>query len=875
MTQTHDARLWREAGRVFGAALETAPDDVDALLAAECNGNGALAAAVRRLLLAHAQVSTMEDARSIAAIAGDLVDLRSDAILSAGAQVGDFTIERLLGHGGMGHVYLARREIDGHAQRVALKVAAHRYAGEALLQRLRRERRILSTLEHPNIARLIDLGELPDGRPYYAMEYVDGLSIANYCATRQLSLAARLRLFLGVCEAVAYAHRRLVLHRDLKSDNVLVDGDGRPRLLDFGIAKPMEGTLLAGDLTDDSGRFFSPASAAPEQIRGRPTTVGTDVYGLGCLLYEMLAGVAPFARGELMPLAFQEVILERDAPLPSMVTTTSGGIEARLLRGDPDAIVARCLRKRAEDRYLSVEALTADVRAMLESRPTAVRSGERWYRIARFVRRHRTALTLGALTALLVVGFTTITLLQAQRLRDERDSAVQAHLQADAERARAQTIVDFLIESFKYADPTHSAGRLLKAEELLTSAARLLPLRLHGQPEAMAAAAQTLATLFFRIELFDAGRAQAKVARDVLGALTRAPLSLRMDQFLIDGMEAFYAADYAREEALADAGLALAAQNATKVPVETLYRLWQQKSTSVSGYDVRRALTEYDRGIEALRAAGSPPRWIYALKAEKARTLNGFDREERIEAKRLLQEVLAWQDVAVDANDIDRLGTTAALAKIEERLQDYGPAEEHIREVLSRQIQIYGADSATVGRSKNTLANVLSATGRLDEADDLYHEALRIVTARMGEADPFAAGLHYNLGLFYFDQMHDEKRAEEEYREALRLLPVRLGAAHLNVALCRFAYSVLLLAQHRYGEAETQIDAALPTLEKLGPDDSSVHDIKGALAIVRMQQGRRKEAADLIALALPGLKREREPTDRFLGLVEAVAAQLK
>ena len=285
---------WKRAAQVFYAVVDLPPAERAERLALACVDDPRLRAAVEKLLAADERERGHTGAGAVQLVADALQAWSGGGELAAGTEIGAYRCVRLLGSGGMGQVYLAERSIDGRTQQVALKLPQLR-PGSEFLARFRRERAILVQLQHPAIARLIDAGELADGRPYLAMEYVDGVPITEYCRTRQLSLASRIRLVLGVLQALQHAHERLVLHRDIKSANILVDAGGQPRVLDFGIGKQLDDTP---QITADSQRYFSLASAAPEQIRGEPNSAATDVYAVGVLLYQLLCGRSPLTLDE-------------------------------------------------------------------------------------------------------------------------------------------------------------------------------------------------------------------------------------------------------------------------------------------------------------------------------------------------------------------------------------------------------------------------------------------------------------------------------------------------------------------------------------------------------------------------------------------------
>ena len=332
-----------------------------------------------------------------------------------GTQIGAFTILCELGHGGMGSVYLAQRADGSVAQRVAIKIVRPERLDAATLARFRIERQVLALFNHPSIASLIDLGELQDGAPYVVMEYVEGVPITDHANTFHCTLAQRLDLFLQVCDAVLHAHRNLVLHRDIKPSNVLVDAEGRPKLIDFGIAKPLEArTGVAGyEETKTRKQFFSIGNVAPEYLTAGISGIASDVYSLGVLLYELLASAKPYRFDGLGLAQIEQQIVEVDPEPPSArlearekdrecAMDQSGRIRAWEIRGDLDSIVMRCLRKRAKDRYDSVAELVDDIERYRRGFPVLARRGGWLYRSRRFLRRNRTVLS-GAV-GVLVIG---------------------------------------------------------------------------------------------------------------------------------------------------------------------------------------------------------------------------------------------------------------------------------------------------------------------------------------------------------------------------------------------------------------------------------------------------------------------------------------
>src|SRR5581483_2164231 len=354
--------------------------------------------------------------------------------------------------GGMGTVYRAERVDGSVSQEVAVKFVRRELVDALTLKRFQLERQVMATLNHPYIARLLDASQLDDGTPYYVMEFVHGLAITEYCDREALDARARVALVRKVCGAVAEAHRELIVHRDLKPGNILVDETGNPKLLDFGIAKPIGAASgIAGDETGTAYRYFSPQYAAPEQLGGAPVGVACDVYALGLLLYELLAGQRPFDLAGLSAGQIERLIKEVPPAAPSSALARSSGISARVrhLCGDLDGIVMRCLRKLPNERYASVEQLEADLGNYLEGRPVQARGGHGWYRAQKFVMRNKLAVSAAALfAATLIVGAAAF--------------AWQAHI-ANQRAADLAEVAKFQADMLDQVDPT-GAGRLLDAD---------------------------------------------------------------------------------------------------------------------------------------------------------------------------------------------------------------------------------------------------------------------------------------------------------------------------------------------------------------------------------------------------------------------------
>lgn len=521
---------WRQVQAMVEEALDLAPDQRSSFLAAESEGDDELLAEVEKLLLSYDQVSTFlepaDDPVDRAREDDDQED-RADTTprsmptrpLEAGDRVGQYRLRRRLGRGGMGDVFLAERADDEFRRQVAIKVV-HREANlSGVLRRFKSERQILASLDHPNIARLLDGGSTDDGRPYLVMELVEGVPIDLYCDQHCLSVDERLRLFQKVCSALQYAHQNLVVHRDIKPSNILVTPDGVPKLLDFGIAKLLNPELFpyTVELTRTELRPMTPQYASPEQLRGQAITTASDVYSLGVLLYKLLTGRLPhfasgFAPGEMQrmlsseepsrpSLAVTEVAVEGDAAphkTPEDVARVRNTLSQQLrrqLQGDLDNIVLMALRKEPHRRYGSVEQLADDLKRHLDGLPVRARPDTVGYRVRKFVGRNRVGASVGVVATLLLVGFAVAVSFQAREIGRERDLVA-------LERDKAQRVADFMVELFEVADPSESRGNTITVREVLDRGADKILNELSDQPEIQSTLLMTIGRVYGSLGLF-------------------------------------------------------------------------------------------------------------------------------------------------------------------------------------------------------------------------------------------------------------------------------------------------------------------------------------------------------------------------------------
>ena len=407
---------WKQVEAVFEKALELPAGKRAQFVQTTCDADEELRREVQSLLDSHARVGSFIDQPNLF-IASEEID--DDASIASGQLIGAYRVVREIGRGGMGAVYLAERADEQYHKRVAIKLIKRGMDTDAVLRHFRNERQILATLDHPNIARLFDAGTTSDGLPYFVMEYVEGLPIDEYCDAHELSISERLKLLCEVCAALAYAHGHAVIHRDIKSSNILVTTEGMPKLVDFGIAKILQPDHDRETLVTTAGLApMTPQYASPEQVRGERLAPATDVYSLGVVLYELLTGQLPYRFVSQSPHDVTRAITEQEPTRPSTAVAKGDGTfksqipNPKLLRGDLDNIVLMALRKEPERRYQSIEQLSEDIRRHLERRPIIAKPVSPPARVWRWSQRN--PVLAGTVGACLLLTLVVVWLLREQ-----------------------------------------------------------------------------------------------------------------------------------------------------------------------------------------------------------------------------------------------------------------------------------------------------------------------------------------------------------------------------------------------------------------------------------------------------------------------------
>lgn len=711
------------------------------------------------------EVMSLLDQEDSALLEDPLVEIESSLLFSDERAVfeqmiGPYRLIRLLGTGGMGHVYLAARNDEQFEQFVALKVIKQGVLAVDVLSRFVGERQILASLNHPNISRLFDGGTTEDGIPWFAMEYVEGTPITEYCKHRNTSVDERLDLFLKVCSAVQYAHQNLVIHRDLKPANILITENGRPKLLDFGIAKLMDLEQSPG-VTQYQHRLMTPEYASPEQVRHDPVSTVSDVYSLGILLYELLTGELPYHFEKRSPAHIERVICSQKPAKPSDISRDAG------LKGDLDTIILKALKKNPNERYSSVEQFAEDIRRYQKALPVIARKDSFSYRSRKFLSRHKWSVAVSIVIAVLVFSFAAVTYIQSKTIEARA-------IEAENQRDRAEEVSNFLADLFASVDPSEAQDESLSAIELLHRGAERVETELSDQPDLQANLFLVISEVYESLGLFEEGIKMAENAlalqRELYGeANPEVATSLNAIGWLNHEKGDFGSADSLLQSALA-------------MRVDLL-------------------------GNDHL---------------DVARTLNDLAVLKQSQGDFTATDTLLLESLDIRrkllGNDHESVGITLSnYAALQYVMGDLDGAIESMDEVLRNFRINFGEKHLRIAVALNNLGAFLSANRDLEKAEEVYREALQMRYDLVGEEHPSVAYSLAHLGnLLRVKKEYDE--AEEMILKSLNLRIKLLGEEHIVVGHSYRAMGNLYFEKKDYNEAEKYFRLALGTFRKLFPD---------------------------------------------------------
>ena len=742
--------------------------------------------------------------------------------LAPGERLGAYEILEEVGQGGMSAVYRARRSDAAYEQQVAVKVIRGEIAMATVVRRFQAERQILASLEHPNIARILDGGTTAQGLSYLVLEWVEGLPLDRYCAEHRLSIRQRLELFRKVLGAVSHAHRSLVVHRDLKPANILVTAQGEPKLLDFGIAKLLDPGLLAVEATVTSAwvRLLTPRYASPEQIRGEAVTTASDVYSLGVILYELLAGRAPFAVEGLSMMQLAEK-LTRERPRPpsavvqgsrehhaeGSVVAPSGGLPegvGRALRGDLDAIVLQALREDPRRRYGSVELLDEDLRRHQAGFPIRARPDTWGYRTSRFLSRHRLSAALTGVLLALIVGLAATTALQTVRVTVERDEALAA-------RHRAEQLLGFVQDVFQVS----LEGEELTVRQAVSRSAASLDSKLLDQPRTRAELLEIIGNIYRHLGIYDLAQAQFEKALVLRRALSGPESSSVATLLGALGLVRGWQNELEEGEALIQQALSIA-----------------RRDPQTGDAEMANLLNE----------------WVSLLCLE-----GDFQ-----QADQPSEQALTLARSSLDDLDVRKAQAFASRARVFTKTGRNGQAIPLYSEAVRLQRLAQGPDHPELGVLLNNLALAFRQEGNLDDAARLLSEAVALQRRLSGSHSPSAAATLKNLGDLQL-LIGELEAAEASYVESRRMVEEFFGESHFAVLVNLAGLASVRLRQGRPAEAEALLRG---WLERWG-DGLQSRYLRGlgesVLGESLVAQGRFEEAGPLLLRSYEAILAQQGP----------------
>jgi eukaryotic-like serine/threonine-protein kinase len=838
-----DKIRWERIQALFHEAADLPPAEQDAFLASACDWDAELVEEVRSMLREDwHQVSVLD--RGMAELAHNVFAKTNPDHLPT-QNFGPYRLIRLLGEGGMGTVYLAERTDLG--TQVAIKVLRDAWLSPARRERFAAEQRTLAQLNHPSIARLYDADALPDGTPWFSMEYVEGTPITEYCSLQHCSVEQRLQLFRSVCEAVQYAHSEAVIHRDLKPSNILVKQDGSIRLLDFGIAKQLESLDAPVKQTMTGLRLLTPAYAAPEQIRGDRVGIHTDVYSLGVILFELLTGQLPYDLSNLTPAEAASIIADYEPGKPSSIAKLNLPVLgsspiSKSAWADLDVLCLTAIHKDVTRRYRSAEALIRDIDHYLHAEPLEARPDNVSYRLRKFVQRNRRSVILTAAALVVMIGMLSFFTVRLARARNA----------ALAEAARTERIQKFMLNLFDGGDQAVGPSDSLRVVTLVDRG--LLEAKtLNNDPKLQGELYQNLGDIYEKLGKFDQADSLLQTAleqrKSVFGAESPEAAETLVELGLLRDAQG----KYEDAERFVRQGLAIDKQRLSPGHPNVA------RATSALG-KVLEDRGSYDAAIQVLEEAVKLQSAQGGSTTDLAETLTELANSHFYSGHYAASETLNQQVLAMDrrlygdrhphvADDLINLGA------IQYDLGHYPEAEKFDRQALDITESFYGQGHPATASALTILGRTLVSEGKSDEAAGLLKQALQIEEQIYGKVHPRVAGTlnelgkisqkqgklddaeadfrrmaeiyrevyagkHYYIGIALsnlagvYVERKDYAGAEKLFREALQIYAQTLPPDHLNVGIARVRLGRALLMDKHYQDAEAESRSGFDILSK-------------------------------------------------------------
>ncbi len=802
--QDTDSLNYQAAEQIFQSAILKAPQDREAFLLEACTGNARLHAYLKDLIRLHfseAELPTELIADDIHAT----IESTHDGML-INQDYGAYRLIKKLAEGGMGAVYAAERADKQYRKQVAIKIIRQRH-DPAMQAWFLNERQILANLEHPNICRLLDGNTDSDGHPFLVMEFVEGKTLTEYCDQHACTIEQRLKLFLVLCDAVAYAHQKLIVHRDIKPSNILVTPEGHIKLMDFGIAE-----LLSTGQTDQAAKPSQPlpvstAYASPEQLTGKPVSVQHDVYSLGVVLHRLLCGVLPQRGPDNAEISSIETIVT-----PEHAANCSSPLQAikRKLNADVQHILKTSLAWNNLNRYQSVAELTGDIRAYLNDRPLKDNPGPWIFRTGKYIKRHTVAIGITALLLFAATAILTTVIAFNIQLSQQRETAL-------AERDKAQAATRFLTSIFESADPTHALGADITARQLLDIGAVQASQTAGQSPELQTAMLQTMGIAYRSLGLFEESEDYLSEAKRLSqsiyapGSLELAEINTELaDLYILMGRgeqarELISASLPANRELLGDNHVAVARNLAQLSNINHNEANFERAEQQVR--DALNISLHFDTDQYLIRAE-----YLIFLSTIQQNTAR-FS-----EAVATLQQVLSmFQQQGLSVHPL-RATALQHLGIMQRSNGDYASAEDYFNEALDIRKTIYGDEHPLTAISLNNIGMTLNFKGELQAARPFLEQALEINQQHYGNEHTQTVQAFNNLAYLNLD-MGDYAAAEPLFRQALESAYTAWGKDHYNIGIYMTNLSAVLQKQDKFIQACPIAKSALAHLQqRMEPD---------------------------------------------------------
>jgi serine/threonine protein kinase len=778
------------------------------------------------------------------------------ASASAGTLIGRYLLMEKLGEGGMGEVWLAEQQ-EPVRRRVALKLIRAGMNSREVIRRFESERQTLALMDHPGIARVFDAGSTPEGIPYFVMEYASGEPMTGYCDRRQLSTRQRLELFRQLCEAVQHAHQKAIIHRDLKPSNILVtevDGRPMPKIIDFGIAKALGQNLTGETLVTRMGALIgTPEYASPEQAlsSGEDIDTRTDIYSLGVVFYELLAGVRPIELSNIPLAEFLKRLREDDPPKPSTrVTTqdpaTSGEVArkrqtepvtlAKLLNGDLDAIALKALEKDRSRRYSTPMEFAVDIERYLHNQPVLACAPSASYRIGKYVSRHRFAVSAAATAVALLIGFAIAQAAQLRRITRERD--------------RADRVTEFMTSMFKVSDPSEARGNEIRAREILDKASKNIDNELTKDPELQAQMMHVMGNVYESLGLYSNAWAlltkAVEIRRRVLGLKDASTLSSMHDLAVVMNDESRYpeAEKLARETLDARRSELGSEHRNTLESMNQLALILDNEGRFADAEKLHRQVANTTK-----RVLG-PEDQIVRRRAMHDLAIDLAYEGKFPESEQVFREVLDSDRRDLGPDHPDVLGDMGNLAATLQHEEKWAEAEKLYLETLPGSRRVRGPEHPHTLLLLGNLALVLLNEKRYPEAEKLFRETHEIKRRVLGPEHRSTLVTEGNLA----DTLRIEGRypeAERLFREMLDAMRRTLGPSHSDYLVNLYAFGTTLQGEKRFPEAERVLRDALEAQRHvLGDAHPDTADSAYTLAEVLAAQGKQQDALNNLQFAV-------------------------